>query len=206
MTSLPPLKLSYVGMIDITACLEVGSLPKGEGFIGNQPVDALNGSKEKDFASLESLCGAYPGIVHIVESFLVTFLDQPLAFPEDQLLTLALSHLLAVSLESIPESSSLYGLGGLPQPIIQACDDPRVLSPCDQLPPQHVPIEYVSQAFHLEALLAELAPRKPILLSVTRLQVILQFLVVIHQVFGDPEQVHHPLAVGALSPLGEGNG
>ena len=134
------------------------------------------------------------------------FLDQPLAFPEDQLLTLALSHLLAVSLESIPESSSLYGLGGLPQPIIQACDYPRVFSPCDQLPPQHAPIEYVSEAFHLEALLAELAPSEPVLLSVTRLEVILQFLVVIHQVLGDPEQVHHPLAVGALSPLGEGNG
>jgi hypothetical protein len=83
MSTLPPLKLSYVGMIDITACLKVSSLPKGKGLIGNQPVDSLNGSKKEDFASLESPCGAYPGIVHIVESFLVTFLDQPLAFPED---------------------------------------------------------------------------------------------------------------------------
>jgi hypothetical protein len=83
MSALPSQKLSYVGMIDITACLEVGSLPKGKGLISYQPVDSLNGSKEEYFASLESFCGAYPGIVHIVESFLVTFLDQPLAFPKD---------------------------------------------------------------------------------------------------------------------------
>jgi len=158
MSTLPPLKLCYIGMIDIAACLEISSLPKGKGLISYQPVDSLNGSKEEYFASLESFCGAYPGIVHIVKGFLVTFLDQPLAFPKDQLLSLVLSHLLAVSLESIPESSSLYGLGSLPQPIIEACDDPCVLSPCDQLPPQHVPVEYVSQAFHLEALLAELTP------------------------------------------------
>ena len=82
-SSLPPLKLCYVGMIDITACLEISSLPKGKGLIGNQPVDSLYGSKEEDFTSFKSFCGAYPGIVHIVESFLVTFLDQPLAFPKD---------------------------------------------------------------------------------------------------------------------------
>jgi hypothetical protein len=193
-------------MIDITACLEIGTLPKGKGFIGNQAVDSLNGSKEEDFASLESLCGTYPCIVHIVKSFLVAFLDQPLAFPQDQLLTLVLSHLLAIDLESIPESASLYGFGGLPQPIIKACDDPCVLSPSDKLPPQHVPVEYVSQAFNLEALLAELAPCKPILLRVASLKVILQFLVVIHQIFGDSKQVHHPFTVGALSPLGESYG
>ena len=158
MSTLPPLELSYVGMIDITACLEVSSLPKSKGLIGNQAVDSFNGSKKEDFTSLESLCGAYPGIIHVVESFLVTFLDQPLAFTQNQLLTLVLSHLLAIYLESIPESASLYGLGGLPQPIIKACDDPCVLSPSDKLPPQHVPVEYVSQAFNLEALLAELAP------------------------------------------------
>ena len=81
MSALPSLKLSYVGMIDITASLEVGSLPKSKGLIRNQAVDSLNGSKKEDFACLESLCGAYPGIVHVVESFLVTFLDQPLTFP-----------------------------------------------------------------------------------------------------------------------------
>jgi hypothetical protein len=75
MSALPSQKLSYVGMIDITASLEVGSLPKGKGLIRNQVVDSLNSSKKKDFASLESLCCSNPGIVHIVESFLVTFLD-----------------------------------------------------------------------------------------------------------------------------------
>jgi hypothetical protein len=93
--------------------------------------------------------------------------------------------LLAICLESIPQSSSLNGLGGLPQPIIKACDDPCVLSPSDKFPSLHVPVENVSQAFNLEALLAELAACKSILLSVTSLQVILQFLVVIHQVFGN---------------------
>jgi hypothetical protein len=185
MSALPSQKLSYVGMIDITASLEVGSLPKGKGLIRNQAVDSLNGSKKKDFSSLESLCGSNPGIVHIVESFLVTFLDQPLTFPQNQLLTLVFPDLLAICLESISQSSSLYGLSSLPQPIIKACDDPCILSPSDKLPSQHVSVENVSQAFNLEALLAELAACKPILLSVTSLQVILQFLVVIHQVFGD---------------------
>lgn len=102
MSALPSQKLSYVGMIDITASLKIGSLPKGKGLICYQAVDSLNCSKKKHFASLESLCGTNPGIVHIVESFLVTFLDQPLTFPQDQLLTLVLSHLLAICLESIP--------------------------------------------------------------------------------------------------------
>jgi hypothetical protein len=169
MSALPSQKLSYVGMIDITASLEVSSLPKGKGLISNQAVDSLNCSKKKHFASLESLCGTNPGIVHIVKSFLATFLDQPLTFLQDQLLTLVFSHLLAICLESIPQSSSLYGLGSLPEPIIKACDYPCVLSPCDKLPSQHVPVENVSQAFNLEALLAELAACKPILLSVTSL-------------------------------------
>jgi len=148
MSALPSQKLSYVGMIDITASLEVSSLPKGKSLISYQAVDSLNCSKKKHFASLESLCGTNPGIVHIVESFLVTFLDQPLKFPQDQLLTLVFSHLLAICLESIPKSSSLYSLGSLPQAIIKACDDPCVLSPSDKLPSHHVPVENVSQAFN----------------------------------------------------------
>jgi hypothetical protein len=169
MSTLSSQKLSYIGMIDITASLEVGSFPKGKCLICNQAVDSLNGSKKKDFASLESLCGTNPGIVHIVESFLVTFLDQPLAFTQDQFLTLVFPHLLAICLESISQSSSLYSLGGFPQPIIKACDDPCILSPRDKLPSQHVPVENVSQAFNLEALLTELAAGKPILLGMTSL-------------------------------------
>ena len=144
MSALPSQKLGYIGMIDISASLEVGSLPKSKGLICNQSVNSLDGSKKKDFSSLKSLCGTNPGIVHIVKSFLITFLDQPLTFPQDQLLTLVFSHLLAICLESIPQSSSLYCLGGFPQAIIKACDDPCVLSPSDKLPSQHVPVENIS--------------------------------------------------------------
>jgi hypothetical protein len=106
---------------------------------------------------LETLGGSHPGIIDVVTGGLVSLLDNPFTFGQDKLLAFVLFDLLTIKLKGIPETASLKSLGGFPEAIIKASNDPGVLSPSDQLPSEHVTVKDVSQPLNLKALLSEFA-------------------------------------------------